>query len=121
MSFDAYYLSTCLNKSSYGDAKYSVKVLQKCKNEEIQLKFSHLGPWKNLHLELYVDASLGNIDDKGMTNSMIGLFLVLCNDIVDFNPIHWKSKVIDKVCPDFKTAETMALEIALDDAIYISK
>ena len=121
LSYDAYSLSTRLNKASYKDAKYSSKVIQKCKNERVQLKFSHLGPLKTLHLELYVDASLGNIEEKGMTKSMMGFLLVLCNSRGDFSPIHWKSKVIDKVTPDIKTAETIALETALDDAIYISE
>ena len=121
LSYDAYFLSTCLNKATYSDAKYSTKVIQKSKKEKVQLKFAHLGFWKDLHIELYVDASLGNIDVNGMTKSMMGYFLVLCDKNGDFSPIHWKSKVIDKVTPDIKTAETIALEIALDDAIYMSK
>ena len=51
----------------------------------------------------------------------MGFLLVLCDSDGNFNPIHWKSKVIDRVTPDIKTAETIALETALDDAIYMSK
>ena len=79
------------------------------------------GDWRNLHLELYVDAALGNIDENGMTKSMIGFIIVIADTKGNFNPIHWKSKIIDKVTPDIKTAETVALETALDDAIYITK
>ena len=74
-----------------------------------------------MHIELYVDASLGNIEEDGMTKSMMGYLIVLCDSDGNFNPLHWKSKVIDKVTPDVKTAETIALETALDDAIYMSK
>ena len=56
-----------------------------------------------------------------MTKSLMGYLLLLCDNKGNFNPLHWKSKVIDKVTPDIKTAETIALEIALDDAIYMSK
>ena len=51
----------------------------------------------------------------------MGFFLVLCDFKGHFSPIHWKSKVIERVTPDIKTAETVALETALDDALYISK
>ena len=33
--------------------------------------------------------------------------------------MNWKSKIIEKVAPDIKTAETLALEQALDDSIYL--
>ena len=121
LSYDAFYLSTCLNKAKYKEAKYSTKVLEKSKQRSVQLKFSHLAHWKDLHIELYVDAALGNIEQEGMTKSMMGYFIVLCDNSGNFNPLHWKSKVIDKVTPDIKTAETIALENALDDAIYMSK
>ena len=74
-----------------------------------------------MHLDLYVYASLGNIESEGLTKSMMGFLLLLCDSKGNFSPIHWKSKIIDRVAPDIKTAETIALETALDDAIYISK
>ena len=73
-----------------------------------------------MHIKVFADASLGNIEEKYLTKSTMGYFIALCNDYSDFNPIHWKSKVIDKVAQDIKTAETLALEIALDDSIYLS-
>ena len=50
----------------------------------------------------------------------MGYFIALCNDSSMCNPIHWKSRIIDKVAQDTKTAETLALEIALYNAIFIS-
>ena len=58
LSYDAFYLSTCLNIATNRDAKYSTKVLEKSKEKQVQLKFSHLGLLEDLHIELYVDASL---------------------------------------------------------------
>ena len=92
------------------------KSTQKAKKENVSLNFSNLGFWKDLHLELYVDASLGNIESEGLTKSMMGFFLVLCDSKGNFSPIHWKSKVIEKVTPDIKTEVTIALKTALDDA-----
>ena len=52
---------------------------------------------------------------------MMGYIIALCDKDGNFSPLNWKSKIIDRVTPDAKTAETIALEIALDDAIFISK
>ena len=50
---------------------------------------------------------------------MMGYFVCLSNKERQINPLHWKSKLIDKVAPDIKTAETLALEQALDDTIHL--
>ena len=52
--------------------------------------------------------------------SGMGYFICLANENLDISPLHWKSCVIDKVTEDVKTAETLALEKALDDAIHLS-
>ena len=121
ISYDAFHLSTCLNRAKYEDAKYSTRAVLKSKYEDVKLRFSRLGSLADLHLELYVDAALGNVEEGEKTKSMMGYFIALCDKKGNFSPLHWKSKVIDKVTPDIKTAETMALEIALDDAIFMSK
>ena len=54
-----------------------------------------------------------------LTKSMMGYFVCLSNNANQINPMNWKSKVIDKVAPDIKTAETLALEQALDDTIHL--
>ena len=51
----------------------------------------------------------------------MGSFITLSNEDSFVNPLNWKSKIIEKVAPDTKTAETLALEAAMDDAIYLSK
>ena len=50
----------------------------------------------------------------------MGYIIFLCNEKYEFSPIHWKSKLIDKVTQDAKSAETLSLETAIDEAIYIS-
>ena len=49
----------------------------------------------------------------------MGYFIFLTNSRMDINPLHWKSCVIDKVAKDIKTAKTIALEPAIDDAIHL--
>jgi hypothetical protein len=52
---------------------------------------------------------------------MMGLLVLLSNENLETSPLHWKAKVIDKVAEDIKTAETLALENAMDDAIHLGK
>ena len=120
MSFDSFNLSTVLNRATLRDAKLTNKIVKKAKQEQVQLKFSKLGNIQDLHLELFSDASLGNVETGIHTKSGLGYFICLANDNLDMSPLHWKSSVIDKVAEDIKTAETLALEKALDDAIHIS-
>ena len=99
----------------------SNKVIKRTKKEDISLKFQNLAAdIGDLHIKLFADASLGNIEEEHLTKSAMGYFIALCNNSSTFNPIHWKARVIDKVAQDIKTAETLALEIALDDCVYIS-
>ena len=82
--------------------------------------FTHLGNIEDLHIEVFADASLGNMEKDLETKSVMGYFICLANSNMDINPLHWKSRVIDKVAEDIKTAETLALETAIDDAIHLS-
>ena len=50
----------------------------------------------------------------------MGLFVAISNENMDINPLHWKARVIDKVAEDIKTAETLALEAAVDDSIHLA-
>ena len=50
----------------------------------------------------------------------MGYFICLANKDLKISPPHWKLKVIEKVAKDIKTAETLALETAIDDAIHLS-
>ena len=52
--------------------------------------------------------------------SVMGLVILLRGKDNTVNPLHWKSKVIDKVAEDIQSAETLALETAVDDAIHLA-
>ena len=120
LSFDAFQLTTVLNRSTIKDAKHGNKVVRKMKDKEVELKFKHLGNIKDLHIEVFADASLGNIEEGIQTKSAMGYFICLSNPDLEISPLHWKSAVIDKVAEDIKTAETLALEKAIDDTIHFS-
>ena len=121
LAYDALNLSTILNKASAKDAKESRKAAIKAKTENFPIKYSHLGDFKDLHIEVFADASFANIENGLQTKSVMGSTIYLANKELRVNPIQWKSKVIEKVTPDTKTAETLALENAIDDAIHLSE
>ena len=120
ISFDTFHLSTLLNRATQKDGKIANKIIKKVKQETVELKFKKLGNIQDLHLEFFSDASLGNIEEGIQVKSGMGYFICLANSSLDMSPLHWKSCVIDKVTEDVKTAETLALEKALDDSIHIS-
>ena len=120
VAFDALDLSMILTKAKLDHAKTANKTVKKAKKRNVYLKFSHLGEWKNLHLEVFADAALGNAEKDFETRSVMGYFIAIANDKLEASPLHWKSKVIEKVAEDVKTAETLALETAIDDSIHLS-
>ena len=73
----------------------------------------------SLYLEIHADASFGNVDDK--TRSTAGAVIILRGSLGTGSPIYWRSKVIARVCKSAKSAETCALEDAIDTAINIGR
>ena len=120
ISFDSFQMSTLLNRATPTDVKTCNKIIKKVKQQNVVLKFTRLGNIEELHLEMFADASLGNIEEGIHTKSAMGYFIALANKNMDTSPLHWKSSVIDKVAEDIKTAETLAFEKALDDSIHLS-
>ena len=74
------------------------------------LKYSKLGKISDLSVKIYADASYGNQSDK--IRSTAGRVILLEN---------WKTKKIGRVCRSVKSAETRALEEAIDDGVNIAR
>ena len=55
LCYEAFSLSMNLNYTKYKDAKIKKKVVMKAKQENIAVKYSHIG-----NLEVYADTSLGS-------------------------------------------------------------
>ena len=77
LSFDALSLSMNLNFAKYKDAKVSRKVVMKAKEEKVAVKYSHIGKLEDFTVEVFADASLGNIESKNETKSVMGMFIAL--------------------------------------------
>ena len=74
---------------------------------------------RSLYLEIHADASFGNMDDK--TKSTEGAVIILRGSEGTGSPIYWRSNVIARVCKSAKSAETCALEDAIDTTINIGQ
>ena len=75
LSYDAFHLSTRLNKATYRDALEASKATKKALNNSVRLKFSRLGNIEDLKLEIYPVASLGNAESNLLTCMMVFLFV----------------------------------------------
>ena len=85
-----------------------------------QLRFVKLGNLKELEVKVYADASYSNQD--GATKSTAGRVILLGNPKENVaNIISWKTKKISRVCRSVKTAETRALDDAIDDGVHVAR
>jgi len=94
-------------------------LIAEVKKTKVKIKYGPLGSLNSLFLEVHTDASFGNVDEK--TKSTEGAVVILRGSKGTGLPIYWRSKVIARVCKSAKSAETCALEDAIDSAINIGR
>ena len=106
--------------ATIADANKINKIIRKAKQEAENSKivFRIIGDYKDLKIIGFSDASYKTVDDK--VRSAEGRLLFL-TDGERAAPILWKSKKIPRVCDSTKTAETLAADKTLDDAIYLAR
>ena len=74
----------------------------------------------DLSVRVYADASFGNQADK--VRSTAGRVILIENKKTGLlSVVSWKTKKIGRVCRSVKSAETRALEEALDDGVNIAR
>ena len=100
--------------------KEANKIVKQAKNERSQIKFGRIGKIEELKILAYSDAAHLNADDKCRGTS--GRIIYLSNeDETRVSPLAWKSKTIPQVCKSAKAAETRALDICADEAIFVAR
>ena len=97
--------------------KQARELIAEVKKSKVEIKYVSLGSLDSLYLEVHADAAFGNVEDK--TRSTEGAVIILRGSEGTGSPIYWRSKVIARVCKSAKSAETCALEDAIDSAINI--
>ena len=120
LSFEVNKLSTNIANATVRELKDAKKLVEKAKNEPINLNFTCLGPREHLKIKLFTDASFNNQDSK--LRSTEGRVLMLENKLSHkANIFSWKTKKISRICRSVKGAETRALESGLDEAVHFAR
>jgi len=105
------------------DLKLKVKearnLIQEVKQTKVEIKFAKIGQLEDLHLDVYADASFGGLN-KGL-KSTEGSLIFLRGQGSQCSQITRRSRGITRVCKSAISAETLALENAIDLAIGIGR
>ena len=112
-------MATRNKRAKIADIKNANKILKKAKFENVKVKYSKLGNWRDLKIVAYTDSSFKNSED--LVKSVGGRLSFLSNSQGLVSPLNWKSKTIQQVCKSVKSAETRSLEQGLEDSIYTSR
>ena len=117
LSFEVNILSSEVAQGTIATMKAVNRVVRKaksCKN------FSKLGDLSEISVKVYADASYGNQSDK--IRSTAGRVVLIENKRTGMVSVaSWKTKKIGRVCRSVKSAETRALEEAIDDGVNIAR
>ena len=120
ISFDVNILSSEVANGTIATVKAVNKIVRKAKSSQNILKFNRLGDFSDLSVKVYADASYGNQKDK--VRSTAGRVILIGNEKTGrVSLASWKTKKIGRVCRSVKSAETRALEEAVDDGVNIAR
>ena len=119
LAFDVRHLATRNKDATIGDIKTANKILKKAHYENVKVKYSHLGDWRQLKLVTFTDSSFKNSEDK--VKSVGGRVTFLTSPQGLASPLSWKSRTIQQVCKSVKSAETRSLEQGMEDSIYTAR
>ena len=120
ISFDVNVLSSEVASGTIATAKAVNRVVKKAKSCNNVLRFSRLGNLSEISVKVYADTSYGNQLDK--IRSTAGRVVLIENKKTgNVSVASWKTKKIGRVCRSVRSAETRALEEAIDDAVNIAR
>ena len=113
-------LSSEVASGTIATAKAVNRVVKKAKSCNNVLRFSRLGDLSEISVKVYADTSYGNQLDK--IRSTAGRVVLIENKKTgNVSVASWKTKKIGRVCRSVKSAETRALEEAIDDVVNIAR
>ena len=120
ISFAVNAISSEVAKGSIATVRSVNSIVRKVKSCKNVLRFSRLGDLSEISIKVYADASFGNQSDKIRSTS--GRVVLIENAKTgSVSVASWKTKKIARVCRSVKSAETRALEEAVDDAVNIAR
>ena len=81
-----------------------------------RILFPVLGEVQSIQINVYCDASWGNLSDR---SSAEGYIILLCSQNEKCSPISWSSNKIHRKVQSMLCAKTLATYAVVDEAIYI--
>ena len=113
--FEVIDLSMKLKQASTKDLNVAKQIFFRLAEYESSVRFSALQG--ELWFSVYTDAALGNLSDGVSSTSGILVFLV--DKFKHVCPISWRSNKIQRVVNSTLAAETLALQVGINEAIYL--
>ena len=92
-------------KATVKDLLTANKVVEHVRNTSSDIKFPGFSSLKDIHIQVYTDASYANLQDGGSQ----GGHVVFLSDGTNSCPIAWQSKRVQRVVRSTLAAETLAL------------
>ena len=116
LSFDALELNITKNKLTVEQVSRANKAIRMLKRSKTVLVYPRLGSFNQFQLKVFSDASWGNLPDKVSSARGHLVFLSVGENVC---PLSWISNKVRRKVSSTLSAETLALNDALDDAVYL--
>ena len=115
--FEQIAMSTRFGRGLVKDLNQAAKVMSRVHASPSFFKISPLGPVEGWTLEMFTDASHGNLNEGvDSTGSQV---LLVRNDDGLCAPISWSANKLKRVCDSSLEAEVLSLVEGLKEAVYI--
>ena len=110
-------MSTKFVNGKVRDLNQAAKATRRVKDNESSFLIRNMGPVSGWIIEVFTDASLGNLHDG--VNSTSAQIIIIRNSSGDCAPIMWQANKIKRIVDSSLAAEALSLLKGLEEAIYI--
>ena len=115
--FEQIAMSTKFGKGHVKDLNQAAKVMRKVHASPSFFKISPLGPVEGWNLEMFTDASHGNLND-GVDGTGSQVLMVRTNAGL-CAPLSWQANKLKRICDSSLEAEVLALVEGLKEEVYM--
>ena len=116
--FDVDDLTGSAKTATINDVLRLNKVVSRLAGHQVRLKYPRMEDINGCHLQVFSDASFGNLTDGG---SQVGLIVFLVSSEGIRCPLYWQSRKARRVVKSTLAAETLGLIEAAEAAVFISR
>ena len=109
-------LSTSYKTATVGDLLRMNKVIRLVKGEVMRLKFPRVHNLERCTIEVFSDASFGNLQGEGSQGAIIAF---MKDERGERCPLYWHTRKIRRVVKSTLAAETMALLEGAETGLYL--